>query len=147
MVAALRGLKRLHKSHPRINGAIDAARAFLGSIFQAELDGVDLQLLGKLVDDLLGVAAGAGLGATLAVVYLRGVDFQNTLPPAAFAGGAAAVVAAYAIGRSAVPIGFGTGAQRAAVSPSFSPTSTPYRSRTHGELALPKGIQVPDPHV
>jgi iron complex transport system permease protein len=50
---------------------------------------------------LLGVAAGAGLGATLAVVYLRGVDFQNTLPPAAFAGGATAVVAAYAIGRSA----------------------------------------------
>jgi len=50
---------------------------------------------------LLGVAAGAGLGATLAVVYLRGVDFQNTLPPAAFAGGAVAVVAAYAIGRSA----------------------------------------------
>jgi len=50
---------------------------------------------------LLGVAAGAGLGATLAVVYLRGVDFQNTLPPAAFVGGAAAVVAAYAIGRSA----------------------------------------------
>src|SRR5262249_49630441 len=50
---------------------------------------------------LLGVAAGAGLGATLAVVYLRGIDFQNTLPPAAFAGGAVAVVAAYAIGRSA----------------------------------------------
>ena len=50
---------------------------------------------------LLGVAAGAGLGATRAVVSLRGVDFQNTLPPAAFAGGAAAVVAAYAIGRSA----------------------------------------------
>jgi len=55
---------------------------------------------------LLGVAAGAGLGATLAVVYLRGVDFQNTLPPAAFGGGAVAVVAAYAIGRSA---GIGSG--------------------------------------
>jgi iron complex transport system permease protein len=50
---------------------------------------------------LLGVAAGAGLGATLAVVYLRGIDFQNALPPAAFLGGAVAVVAAYAIGRSA----------------------------------------------
>jgi iron complex transport system permease protein len=50
---------------------------------------------------LLGVAAGAGLGATLAVVYLRSIDFQNTLPPAAFVGGAVAVVAAYAIGRSA----------------------------------------------
>ena len=55
---------------------------------------------------LLGVAAGAGLGATLAVVYLRGVDFQNTLPPAAFVGGAVAVVATYAIGRSA---GIGSG--------------------------------------
>ena len=41
---------------------------------------------------LLGVAAGAGLGATIAVVYLRGIDFQNTLPPAAFLGGAVAVV-------------------------------------------------------
>jgi iron complex transport system permease protein len=50
---------------------------------------------------LLGVAAGAGLGATLAVVYLRSIDFQNALPPAAFVGGAVAVVAAYAIGRSA----------------------------------------------
>jgi iron complex transport system permease protein len=51
---------------------------------------------------LLGVAAGAGLGATIAVVYLpNGVDFQNVLPPAAFVGGAVAVAAAYAIGRSA----------------------------------------------
>jgi cobalamin transport system permease protein len=47
---------------------------------------------------LLGVAAGAGLGATIAVVYLgRGFGL---LPPAAFAGGSAAVVVAYAIGRS-----------------------------------------------
>src|SRR5881397_790145 len=44
---------------------------------------------------LLGVAAGAGLGATIAVVYLpSGFDFQSVLPPAAFAGGAVAVVAA-----------------------------------------------------
>ncbi len=51
---------------------------------------------------LLGVAAGAGLGATIAVVYLpNGVDFQKVLPPAAFVGGAVAVAAAYAIGRSA----------------------------------------------
>ena len=48
---------------------------------------------------LLGVAAGAGLGATIAVVYLgRGFGL---LPPAAFLGGTAAVVTAYAIGRSA----------------------------------------------
>jgi iron complex transport system permease protein len=46
---------------------------------------------------LLGVAAGAGLGATLAVVYLGGTYW---LPPAAFVGGAVAVVIAYAIGRS-----------------------------------------------
>ncbi len=51
---------------------------------------------------LLGVAAGAGLGATIALVYLpNGVDFQKVLPPAAFLGGAVAVAAAYAIGRSA----------------------------------------------
>jgi cobalamin transport system permease protein len=55
---------------------------------------------------LLGVAAGAGLGATLAVVYLRSIDFQDALPPAAFVGGAVAVVAAYAIGKSA---GVGSG--------------------------------------
>lgn len=47
---------------------------------------------------LLGVAAGAGLGATIAVVYL-GHGF-GLLPPAAFLGGSAAVVTAYAIGRS-----------------------------------------------
>ena len=46
---------------------------------------------------LLGVAAGAGLGATIAVVYLRHVD---VLPPAAFVGASLAVTAAYAIGRS-----------------------------------------------
>src|SRR6187551_3993283 len=46
---------------------------------------------------LLGVAAGAGLGATIAVVYLGGTYW---LPPAAFVGGSVAVVAAYAIGRS-----------------------------------------------
>ncbi|HZQ64469.1 MAG TPA: iron ABC transporter permease [Gaiellaceae bacterium] len=51
---------------------------------------------------LLGVAAGAGLGATIAVVYLpSGLDYQSVLPPAAFAGGAVAVAAAYAIGRTA----------------------------------------------
>jgi cobalamin transport system permease protein len=51
---------------------------------------------------LLGVAAGAGLGATIAVVYLpKGFDYQSVLPPAAFVGGGVAVVAAYAIGRSA----------------------------------------------
>ncbi len=56
-----------------------------------------------LVDPyLLGVAAGAGLGATLAIAYLPdGLRGQEVLPPAAFLGAAAAVALAYALGRSA----------------------------------------------
>jgi cobalamin transport system permease protein len=51
---------------------------------------------------LLGVAAGAGLGATLAISYLpRVLAGQQLLPVAAFAGGALAVVVTWAIGRSA----------------------------------------------
>jgi iron complex transport system permease protein len=51
---------------------------------------------------LLGVAAGAGLGATLAISYLpRVLAGQQLLPIAAFLGGAAAVVVTWAIGRSA----------------------------------------------
>ena len=56
---------------------------------------------------LLGVAAGAGLGATLAIAYgPAGVVSSDLLPLAAFAGAAIAVVAAYLLGRS----GRGTGA-------------------------------------
>lgn len=47
---------------------------------------------------LLGVAAGAGLGATLAIVSGAGSDL---LPLAAFAGGTGAVAATYALGRTA----------------------------------------------
>jgi iron complex transport system permease protein len=56
-----------------------------------------------LVDPyLLGVAAGAGLGATLMIAYAPGQAFNgDLLPVAAFAGGAIAVVIAYAIGRTA----------------------------------------------
>jgi iron complex transport system permease protein len=51
---------------------------------------------------LLGVAAGAGLGATLAIAYLpSGLRGQELLPIAAFLGGAAAVVLTYSVGRSA----------------------------------------------
>ena len=51
---------------------------------------------------LLGVAAGAGLGATLVIVYAHGTALNSDLLPlAAFAGGAVAVVLTYAIGRSA----------------------------------------------
>jgi iron complex transport system permease protein len=47
---------------------------------------------------LLGVAAGAGLGATIVVVS---GGSQALLPPAAFAGGAGAVVLTYLLGASA----------------------------------------------
>jgi len=51
---------------------------------------------------LLGVAAGAGLGATIAIAYLpEGLRGQRALPVAAFAGGAVAVVLTYSVGRSA----------------------------------------------
>ena len=51
---------------------------------------------------LLGVASGAGLGATLAIVYLPSeLRGQQALPPAAFLGGIVAVGLAYAVGRSA----------------------------------------------
>src|SRR5262249_12854884 len=51
---------------------------------------------------LLGVAAGAGLGATLAIVYGGGQAFNgDLLPLAAFLGGGVAVALTYGIGRSA----------------------------------------------
>lgn len=50
---------------------------------------------------LLGVAAGAGLGATLAIAYLPdGLRGQRALPVAAFLGGSLAVFLTYAVGRS-----------------------------------------------
>ena len=56
-----------------------------------------------LVDPyLLGVAAGAGLGATLAIAYLpHSLDAHEVVPPAAFAGAALAVAVSYALARSA----------------------------------------------
>src|ERR687892_396062 len=51
---------------------------------------------------LLGVAAGAGLGATLAIAYLpAGLRGQELMPVAAFVGGSAAVALTYSVGRSA----------------------------------------------
>ena len=51
---------------------------------------------------LLGVAAGAGLGATIAIAYLpSSLQGQRALPVAAFVGGAIAVFLTYAVGRSA----------------------------------------------
>ncbi len=51
---------------------------------------------------LLGVAAGAGLGATIAIVYAQGHSLggQSLLPVLAFAGGALAVALAMLVGRS-----------------------------------------------
>jgi iron complex transport system permease protein len=49
---------------------------------------------------LLGVGAGAGLGATIGVVY---TGSQQAIPLCAFVGGVGAVVIAYAIGRAASP--------------------------------------------
>jgi iron complex transport system permease protein len=51
---------------------------------------------------LLGIAAGAGLGATIAIVYGHGaVASYDLIPLVAFVGGAVAVAATYALGRSA----------------------------------------------
>jgi iron complex transport system permease protein len=50
---------------------------------------------------LLGVAAGAGLGATLAIAFGHVHGTQELVPVAAFAGATLAVVCAYALGRSA----------------------------------------------
>ena len=52
---------------------------------------------------LLGVAAGAGLGATLAIAYLPGASTWpvDPLPLTAFAGALLAVFATYTLGRSA----------------------------------------------
>lgn len=51
---------------------------------------------------LLGVAAGAGLGATIAIIYASGAHLLgiSVLPLLAFCGGAVAVLLAYALGRS-----------------------------------------------
>lgn len=51
---------------------------------------------------LLGVAAGAGLGATVAIVFAKGVELVGVpvLPLFAFAGGAAGVALAYGLGSS-----------------------------------------------
>ncbi|HEY8030025.1 MAG TPA: iron ABC transporter permease [Gaiellaceae bacterium] len=50
---------------------------------------------------LLGVAAGSGLGATLAITYGHVGTTGELLPLAAFVGGLTAVAAAYVLGRSA----------------------------------------------
>jgi iron complex transport system permease protein len=52
---------------------------------------------------LLGIAAGAGLGATLAIVYGHGtVEAYDLIPLAAFGGAAGGAACSYLLGRSAV---------------------------------------------
>jgi iron complex transport system permease protein len=58
---------------------------------------------------LLGVAGGAGLGATLAIVYASTEGTSWAVPLASFAGAIAAVIVTYALGRS-VGAGYTTGA-------------------------------------
>jgi iron complex transport system permease protein len=51
---------------------------------------------------LLGIAAGAGLGATIAIVYGHGtVDAYDLIPLISFVGGSIAVAGTYVLGRSA----------------------------------------------
>jgi len=47
---------------------------------------------------LLGVAAGAGLGATLVIVNGSGTNVNHLLPFAAFAGAVGAVILTYLVG-------------------------------------------------
>jgi iron complex transport system permease protein len=58
---------------------------------------------------LLGISAGAGLGATIVIAFAPGSAGTEMLPLAAFAGGLVSVVFAYALGSSAGGPG-GTGA-------------------------------------
>jgi iron complex transport system permease protein len=83
---------------PRVvlGGLVGAMLALAGAAYQGVFRN-------PLADPyLLGAAAGAGLGATLAIAY--GPDTSgwpvDLLPMAAFAGAVAGVVAAYALGRS-----------------------------------------------
>jgi iron complex transport system permease protein len=83
---------------PRVvlGGLVGAMLAMAGAAYQGVFRN-------PLADPyLLGAAAGAGLGATLAIAY--GPDTSSwpvgLLPVAAFAGAVAGVVAAYALGRS-----------------------------------------------
>ena len=81
-------------------------RVVLGALVGAMLAGAGAAYQGAfrnpLADPyLLGAAAGAGLGATLAVAYGPASGAGVLVPAAAFAGASVAVTLAYAVGRSA----------------------------------------------
>jgi iron complex transport system permease protein len=94
--------------HPRVDPTADAIvwqvrlpRVVLGALVGAMLAGGGAAYQGvfrnPLADPyLLGIAAGAGLGATIAI--LAGAGVHSLLPVAAFAGGACAVVVTYLVG-------------------------------------------------
>ena len=81
-------------------------RVVLGALVGAMLAGCGAAFQGAfrnpLADPyLLGTAAGAGLGATIAVAYAPADAREVLVPVAAFLGAAGAVALAYGIGRSA----------------------------------------------
>ncbi|MCW2974913.1 MAG: iron transporter permease [Actinomycetia bacterium] len=81
---------------PRVvlSGLVGGMLALAGSAYQGVFRN-------PLADPyLLGVAAGAGLGATIAIAYGSVGTSGQVVPIAAFAGATVAVVCAYALGRS-----------------------------------------------
>ena len=102
---------RVHSGLSKLDSAIlwqiRAPRVVLGGLVGATLAMAGASYQGvfrnPLADPyLLGVAAGAGLGATMAVAYLPGRAGWpiDPLPLAAFVGAVAAVAATYVLGRS-----------------------------------------------
>ena len=81
VLAVLGRLQALTRPIARIDGAIDAPGALLGRVLEAELDRVDAQLLGQLVDDLLagegrlrGPRRPVGLGLGLVVDHVEAIN-------------------------------------------------------------------------
>jgi iron complex transport system permease protein len=100
----LDGVSGLTETEQAILWQIRVPRVVLGGLVGAMLSVAGASYQGvfrnPLADPyLLGVAAGAGLGATLAIAYLPDSG-AGYLPVAAFAGAVAAVGITYAIGRS-----------------------------------------------
>ena len=98
---------RLSETDSAILWQIRAPRVVMGLLVGALLSVAGATYQGTfrnpLADPyLLGVAAGAGLGATIALVYGSGGAWSNNLlPVASFIGGASAVALAYVVGRAA----------------------------------------------
>lgn len=79
-----------------VAGLVGAALSASGAAYQAVFRN-------PLADPyLLGAAAGAGLGATIAVAFGPGSAFAITVPLAAFVGAVGGVGLAYALGRSSL---------------------------------------------